>query len=101
MNDKTVFNHEHDIVYYAKCQEESCPHHYVSESGIRVLQRVKDHYSRGTSYNKHCIAADNQFVSRDDLRIVGGNYCNNKRKQKIAEALLIRKSETILKCSRK
>ena len=29
VKDKTVFNHEHDTVYYAKCREESCPHHYV------------------------------------------------------------------------
>ena len=43
MKDKTVFNQEHDIVYCAKCQEESFPHDYVSESGRRVLERVKDH----------------------------------------------------------
>ena len=39
---------------------------------------------------KHCVADDHQFVSCDDLEIVGRNYCNNKRKQKIAEALLIK-----------
>ena len=29
MKDKTVFNHEHDIVYYAKCPDKFCPHDYV------------------------------------------------------------------------
>ena len=42
MKDKTVFNREHDIVYYGKCLEESCPHDYVRELGRRVLERVKD-----------------------------------------------------------
>ena len=69
----TVFNHEHYIVYYAKCPEESCPHDHVGESGRRMLGRVKDHNGRDISSHifKHCVAADHQFVSCDDLRIVG------------------------------
>ena len=31
VKDTTVFNHENDIAYYAKCPEESCPHYYVGE----------------------------------------------------------------------
>ena len=91
MKDKTVFNHEHDIVYYAKCPEKSCPHHYVGESG-RVLECVKDHNGRDTSSHifKHCVADDHQFFSCDDLKIVGRNYRSNKRKRKLAEALLIK-----------
>ena len=90
--EKTVFKHEHDIVYYANCPEESCPHDYVGESGRRVLERVKDHNDRDTSYHifKYYVAADHQFSSCDNLRIVDRNYSNNKRKQKIAEALLIK-----------
>ena len=90
MKDKTIFNHEHDIVYYVKCLEESCPHDYVGESGRRVLERVKDHNGRDTSSHifKHSVAANHQFASCDDLIIVGRNYCNNKRKRKIAETLL-------------
>ena len=42
VKDKTVFNQEHDILYYAKCPEESCPHDYVRELGRRVLEQVKD-----------------------------------------------------------
>ena len=41
-------------------------------------------------FSKHCVADDHQFVSCGDLKIVGRNYCNNKWKQKIAEALLIK-----------
>ena len=64
---KSVFNDEHDIVYYAKCPEESCPHDYVGESGRRVLEWVKDHNGRDTFYHvfKHYAVADHQFVSCD------------------------------------
>ena len=57
-----------------------------------MLERVKDYNNRDTSSHifKHCVAADHQFVSCDDLRIVGRNYRNNKRKRKITEALLIK-----------
>ena len=79
-------------MYYAKCPEESWEHDFVCVSGRRVLERLRDHNVRDTSSHifKHCVAADHQFVSGDNLRIVGRNYCNNKRKQKIAEALLIK-----------
>ena len=82
MKNKTVFHHEHNIVYYAKCPEESYPHDYVGESDRRVLERVKDHNGRDTSFHifKHCVATDHQFVSCDDLRILDRNYGNNKRK---------------------
>ena len=87
-----VFNHEHDIVYYGKCPDESCPHDYVGESGRRVLERVKNYNGRDNSCHifKHCVAADHQFVSCGNLRIVGRNYGNNKQKWKIAEALLMK-----------
>ena len=87
MKDKTVFNHEYDIVYYAKCPEKSCPHDYVGESGRRVLERVKDHNGRDTSSRifKHCAADDHQFVSGDELKIFGINHGNNTREQKIAD----------------
>ena len=100
---KTVFNHEHDIVYYAKCPEKFCPHDYVSESGKRVLERVKDHNGRDTSSHifKHCVADDYQFVSCDGLKIVGRNYRNNRRKRKIAEMLLIKNLKTSLNVQEK
>ena len=92
MKEKTVFDHEHNIVYYTKCTEESCPHEYVGESSRRVLEQVKDHNCRDTSSHifKHCVATDHQFVSCNELRFVGRNYGNNKRKRKIAEVLLIK-----------
>ena len=92
VKDKTIFNHEHDIAYYAQCPKKSCPHDHVGESGRRVLEQVKDYNGRDTSSHifKHCVADDHQFIFCDDLKVVGRNYPNNKRKRKIAEALLIK-----------
>ena len=57
-----------------------------------MLERVENHNGRDNSCHifKHCVAADHQLVSCDDLRIVGRNYRNNKRKRKIAETLLMK-----------
>ena len=72
-----IFKHclaaDHHIVYYAKCPEKSCPQNYVGESSRRMLERVKDHNGSDSSSHifKHWVAADHQFVSCDDLRIVG------------------------------
>ena len=87
VKNKTVFNHGHDIVYQAKCPEEPCPHDYVGESGRRVLEQVKDQNGRDTSSHilKDCVAADHQYASCDELKIVIRNYCNNKWKQEITE----------------
>ena len=72
VKNKTVFNHEQDIVHYAKWSEESFPHDYVSKSGRRVLERVKDHNCKDTSFHifQHCEVADHQFVSCNDLSTV-------------------------------
>ena len=103
MKDKTSFNHEHDIVYYANCPEESCRHGYLGESGKRVLEWVKDHNGRDTSSHilKHFVAANHQFLSCDDLRIIGRSYLNNKQKRKIAEALLIKNLKSSLNVQEK
>ena len=70
-----VFNHEHDTVYYAKCPDESCLRYFVGESSRRVLGRVKDNGTNNSSYiPKRYAAADYQFVSSRDLKILGRNY---------------------------
>ena len=36
-------DHQHDVVYYAKCPEEQCTKDYTGETGRRLIERVKDH----------------------------------------------------------
>lgn len=61
-----------------------------------MLERVKYHNGGDTFYNifKHCIVANHQFISCDDLKVIGRNHRKNKGKQKTAEALLIKYLKT-------
>ena len=70
-----VFNCEHDTVYHANCEEKSYSHDYVGESCRRVLVQVKYRNGRDTFSHifKHGVAADHQFLSNDELRIVCRN----------------------------
>ena len=43
IKDKNKFDQQHDLVYNAKCPSELCDENYVSESGRRITERVKDH----------------------------------------------------------
>lgn len=60
VKEKTVFNHEHDLMYYAKSPEKSYLHDYVDESGRRMLERAKYHIGRDISSHifKHCVERD-------------------------------------------
>ena len=42
-SDKSKFDQQYDFVYNAKCPSELCDENYVSESGRRITERVKDH----------------------------------------------------------
>ena len=46
IKDKSNFDHQHDLVYHAKCPIEFCDENYIGESGRRIAERVKDHNGR-------------------------------------------------------
>ena len=50
---------------------------------------MKDHNGKDTSsYTfKYCVAADHQFISCSDLKIVGRNYSNNKQTENSESAI--------------
>ena len=87
-----IFDHEHDLIYYVKCLEESCTDDYIGESGRRVIERVKYHNGRDKSSHilKHSIEKNHTEVTVNDLRVIGRNYRKNVRKRKVAGALLIK-----------
>ena len=37
------FEQQHDVLYYADCPNEKCRENYISESGCRISERIKDH----------------------------------------------------------
>ena len=41
LKDQTKNDHQHAVVYYAKCPEEQCTKDYTGETGRRLIESVK------------------------------------------------------------
>ena len=46
LKDQSKLKHQHDMVYYADCANEKYRESYISESGHRISERIKDHNGR-------------------------------------------------------
>ena len=46
IKDKTSWEYQHRLTYYVNCTEPSCCDNYVTETGHRILERIKDHSER-------------------------------------------------------
>ena len=46
VKDQSKLDHQHDLVYYADCPNETCREIYIGESGCRISERIKDHNGR-------------------------------------------------------
>ena len=46
IKDNTKFSHKHDLVYHAKCAEESYNDDYIGETAKRISERVLDRGGR-------------------------------------------------------
>ena len=97
VKDKTKEEHEHNLIYHVKCPVEDCDDDYIGEAGRRVVERVKDHGGRDHSSHmfKHSLEKSHQEVKIEDFTIIGRNF-KNKRKRKVAEALLIKELKPTL-----
>ena len=51
VKDRTIFSHNHDVIYHRNCQENGCPDNYVEETAKRISERVLDH--TGKDANSH------------------------------------------------
>ena len=62
IKDKSVKEHQHDIVYNVKRLESQCSEDYTGETARRLSERVLDHNSRGAKYHlvKHVIKKCNK-----------------------------------------
>ena len=90
INDKTKFDHKHDIVYYVKCPEYQ--EDYIGEIGRRLHERICDHSGKDSKSHmlKHSLENNHKQVSFEDFRILRNGYTNSKIKRKISEALFIK-----------
>ena len=73
LKDQTKEDHQHDVIYYAKCSEERCTEDYTGERGRRLIERVKDHSSKDLkSYLiKDSVETNHKMVTLYDFKIIG------------------------------
>ena len=73
LKDHTKKDHQHDVVYYAKCPEEQCTEDYTGETGRRLIERVKDHSGKDSKSHlfKHAMETNHKTVTLDDFKIIG------------------------------
>ena len=100
---KTVEEHQHDIVYYAKRPESQCSENYTGETALRLSKRVLDHNGRDAKSHlvKHAIKKCHKYPKIEDFNVIGKAYRNNTFKRKVAESLLIKDVRPILKTHQK
>ena len=92
VKDKIDFEHNHDLIYHAKCPEPTCIDDYVGESARPITERIKDHNGRDHTLQvwNYSIEKSLKNFSIIDFKIIDENFHKNKRKWKIAEALWIK-----------
>ena len=68
--DQTKKDHQHNVVYYAKCPEKQYTEDYTGESVIRLIERMKDHSGKDSKSNlfKHVMETNHKTVTLDDLK---------------------------------
>ena len=96
--DRTKCEHQNNIIYQVKCSAESCWDGYIGELARRIIERVKYHGERDTKSHvlKHISEKEQVEVTKEDFKITGSHFKNNRLKRKIAEALLIKQEHPSL-----
>ena len=98
VKDQSKFDHQHDVVYYADCPNETCRENYIGESGHRISECIKDHDGRDLESHilRYSAKSGHVNVSYEDFKIIAKNFNNNSWKRKIAKSLLIKEKRLTL-----
>ena len=74
------------------CKLKPCRDNYVGETGRKIIDRIRDHISRGHASHivKRSIETSPTDVNTANFKIIDMNFSNCKRKRKIAESLWIK-----------
>ena len=69
IKDKTIFEHNHDVVYLGTCPENNCPDNYVGESARCISERIIDHNGRDQNSHlfKHSCYKNHPNTSKTDF----------------------------------
>ena len=103
VEDRTKFEHKHDVIFFGKCPEKNCTNNYLGESARRISERIIDQGGRDQkSYLfRHAVVNEHRNASYDDFKLIGSGFRNNTFKRKVAEALLIKELRPTLNIQEK
>ena len=98
IKDLTNNQHEHDLIYYSKCQEPNCDKDYLGETGRKIIERAADHCGKDKQFHllKHALISNHPVIDLKDLKIIDKDYHGNKYNRKISEALYIKQYRPLL-----
>ena len=79
IKDQSKFEHQHGMIYYADCPNETCRKNCIGEEGRRISERIKNHNSRDLRSHilKHSVEFEHANVSYEDFRIIAKIFNNN------------------------
>ena len=79
VKDQSKFDHQHDVVYYADCPNETHTENYIGESGRRISERIKNNNGRDLKSHvlRHSVGSGHANVSYEDFKIIAKNFNNN------------------------
>ena len=72
VEDRTIFSHNHDIIYHGTCPENGYPpYNYVGQTARRISERVLDHTGKyiNSHLYKHSIETGHQTLEISDYRL--------------------------------
>ena len=91
IKDQVKEQHQHNLVYHAKCPDSQCDSNYIGQTKCRLLKRVIQHNKTDKKSHLliHANNANHHRVWLDDFEIIGKGY-NSNFKRHISEALFIK-----------
>ena len=103
IKDKTIFKHNHDVVFLEACPENNCSDNYVGESARCISERKIDHIGRDQNPHlfKHSCIKNHPNTSKTDFKIISSGFKNNYCRHKIAKALSIKQIKPSLNVQEK
>ena len=79
IKNKTIFEHNHDLVYLGTCRENHCLDNYVGKSARRISGRIIDH--SGGDQNSH------PNTAKIDFKIISSGFKSNYCRRNCREIL--------------
>ena len=92
IKDKIKFEHQHNVVYHAKCPNKKCKSQYTGETRCRIEKREGQHKGKDKKSHlfRHAQRTKHKKVNTHAFKIIGRGYRSNFAR-KISESLFIKK----------